>query len=423
MSFIIAGIDVHKRMLMVTAADASLAEGDLEFECRKFGTGSAELKHLAAWLKEQQVCEVVMESTAQYWKPVWLALEGHFKLHLAQAWSNRAPKGRKSDFKDAQRLVRRHMAGELTLSFVPEAEQRQIRTLTRRRVQLTSDRVRLQNQLEALLEEMRLKLSSIVTDLLGSSARRILAAIAKGETDPEKLAALGDARLKCTREQMQDALAVPVPEVMRQLLQMLLEQVEMLDGQLEKLAGLTAQAMSPWQEAVVRLVKIPGIRTLTAQQVLAETGPQAAAFPSAAQFASWMGACPGREESAQINHSGRCPKGNRYLRRSLCQAAQAAVRTKNSHFQSVFRRLLPRLGYNKAIWAMVRRLAEVIWKILHTGAHYEERGSASTPQAIKRRLQRLAKELREAGYTVDIKSQANAVVEQTQPSAIVVSPA
>ncbi len=408
MPFMIAGIDVHKRVLMVAVADASVGEGDVEFQCRGFGTTVGELKHLAAWLGERGVREVVMESTAQYWKPVWLALEGHFEQHLAQAWSNRAPQGRKTDFKDAQRLVRRQMAGELTLSFVPEAEQRQMRTLTRRRVQLNRDRVRLQNQLEALLEEMRIKLSSVVTDLLGASGRRILAALAAGQNDPEELAALGDARLKCTRQQMQDALVGPVSPVLGKLLRMLLEQVEFLDRQMEELTQLTAETMRGWQDAVARLAEIPGIRTLAAQQILAETGPQAAAFPSAGQFVSWMGACPGREESAGVNRSGRCPKGNRYLRRSLCQAAQAAVRTNNSHFQTVFRRLVPRLGYTKAIWAIVRHMAEVIWKILHTGVHYEERGSTSTPQAIKRRIQRLTKELRDAGYTVEIRPPATA---------------
>jgi transposase len=365
---------------MVAVADASVSEADLEFECRRFGTTPVELEHLAAWLTERGVREVVMESTAQYWKSVWLALEGRFQQHLAQAWSNRAPHGRKSDFKDAQRLVRRHIAGELTLSFVPDAEQRQMRSFTRRRVQLTHDRVRVQNQLEALLEEMRIKLSSMVTDLLGASGKRILGAIAAGQTDPEKLAQLGDARLKCTSQQLADALASPAPVAMRKLLAMLLEQVELLDRHLERLSQLTSEAMCGWQQAVARLAEIPGIRTLAAQQILAETGPDAAAFPSARHFASWIGVCPGREESAGVNQSRHCPKGNRYLRRTLCQAAQSSVHTKNSHFQAVFKRLLPRLGYAKAIWAVAHRLAAVIWKILHTGAHYEERGSASTPQ-------------------------------------------
>jgi transposase len=194
MSYKVAGIDIHKKVLMVvvaTAADevADAAGEALEFECRRFGAGANERKHLVSWLQERKVSEVVMESTAQYWKPVWLDLEPHFgKLHLAQAHSNRAPKGRKNDFRDGQRLTRRLLADELILSFVPDAEQRTWRTITRGKQQLVRDRVRLQNQLEALLEEARIKLSSVISDLLGVSGRRILQAMADGETDPNRLA-------------------------------------------------------------------------------------------------------------------------------------------------------------------------------------------------------------------------------------------
>jgi transposase len=147
-----------------------------------------------------------MESTAQYWKPVWYELEPHLRLHLAQAFSNRAPRGRKHDFGDAARLGRRLVAGELILSFVPKPEQRLWRTLTRTKLQLTREQSRLQSQLEGLLEEMRIKLSCVLSDLLGVSGRRILRALAKGETDSPKLAALGDRHLKCTMEQLIEAL-------------------------------------------------------------------------------------------------------------------------------------------------------------------------------------------------------------------------
>ena len=162
-----------------------------------------------------------MESTAQYWKPVWGALERYWKpvcekregarlrsgtLHLAQAQSNRARRGRKRDFVDAERLVKRMVARELTLSFVPDAEQRLWRTVTRKKYQLRCDRVWLQNQVEALLEEAHIKLSSLVTDLLGISARRMLKALADGETNPAALAALADGRLRATPEQLCDAL-------------------------------------------------------------------------------------------------------------------------------------------------------------------------------------------------------------------------
>src|SRR5881296_1346267 len=177
---------------------------------------------LAKWLLEQEAEEVVMESTAQYWKPVWEALERHWKpmrqkrdsagpmsgtLHLAQAQSNRGPKGRKKDFPDAERLVKRLVANELSLSFVPDAEQRLWRTVMRRKYQLTRNRVQLHNRLEALLEEAHIKLSSLVSDLLGTSARRMLQAIADGETDPARLATLADRRLRTTAHQLSDALS------------------------------------------------------------------------------------------------------------------------------------------------------------------------------------------------------------------------
>jgi transposase len=407
----IAGIDVHKRVLMVVVGTVSGAAADdgseppepIRFVKRRFGTTTSELLHLIAWLQQHGVQEAVMESTAQYWKPVWLTLEGHFRLSLAQAWSNRAPRGKKADFKDAQRLVRRHVAGELTLSFVPDAAQRQMRTVTRRRTQLTRDRVRIQNQLESLLEETRIKLSSVVTDLLGSSGLRILTALGQGETDPAKLAALGDARLQCKPAELADALTGSVSEIHRRLLQQHLAHLALIDAQMEELSWLAADAMRQHSEAVIRLVEIPGIRVLAAQQIVAEAGPQASAFPSPGQFSSWIGVCPGREESAGENHSSHCAKGNTYLRRVLCQAAQAAVRTKNSFFRLKFKRLLPRLGYAKAIWAMARHLSVVIWKILHQGAQYEERGLPTTPQAAKRRMQRIKQQMRAIGYAVEFK--------------------
>ena len=185
----IAGIDVHKRVLMVVLSHVS-EEGRLGRG--RFGTTSVELERLAEWFQQQGVEEVVMESTAQYWKPVWLALEDRFRLHLAQAQSNRAPKGRKRDFADAERLVRRLLAGELILSYVPDPEQRLWRTLTHSKIQMKQDQIRIGNQLEALLEDARIKLSSFVSDLLGVSARRMLKALAEGSEDLDIIAGVED---------------------------------------------------------------------------------------------------------------------------------------------------------------------------------------------------------------------------------------
>lgn len=408
MSYTIAAIDIHKKVLMVVVAtvDSEVADTTgqaIEFECRRFGTGSSERQHLVSWLQERGVTEVVMESTAQYWKPIWMDLEPHFaKLHLAQAHSNRAPRGRKNDFRDAKRLARRLLADELILSFVPEAEQRMWRVLTRGKHQLIRDRVRLQSQLEALLEEARIKLSSVISDLLGASGRRILGALAQGETDPAKLAELGDDRLKCSKRELIDALTGSPEPIHQQVLKMDLERVQILDQHILTLDAMMAKQLHKHQEAVLRVAEMPGFGVDSAQQIIAEIGVDAAAFPTAAQFCSWAGTCPGRHESAEQNHSSRSPKGNRFVRRILTQAAQAAVKKKGSHFQSVFRRLLVKLGYRGAIWAIAHRLGRLLWKILHDSVRYREQGQETNPKAQKRRAQKLTLALRKLGYQVTL---------------------
>jgi transposase len=408
MSYTIAAIDIHKKVLMVAVATVANEVADatgeaIEFECRRFGTGSSERKHLVSWLRERGVTEVVMESTAQYWKPIWMDLEPHFaKLHLAQAHSNRAPRGRKNDFRDAQRLARRLLADELILSFVPDAEQRMWRTLTRSKHQLIRDRVRLQSQLEALLEEARIKLSSVISDLLGVSGRRILAALSQGETDPVKLAELGDDRLKCSKRELADALAGSPEPIHREVLKLYLQRLQLLDQQILSLDILVAKELKKHQDAVLRIAEMPGFGADSAQQIIAEIGVDAAAFPTAAQFCSWAGTCPGSQESAEQNHSSRSPKGNRFVRRILTQAAQAAVKKKGSHFQSLFRRFLVKLGYKGAIWAIAHRLGRLLWKILHDGVRYLEQGQETDPKAKKRRAQKLAQALRSLGYQVTL---------------------
>jgi transposase len=418
MSYRLAGIDLHKRMLAVTVADVAV-KGEFQFDRRMVGTSPNQLQALAAWLVEADVEEVVMESTAQYWRPVWEALERYWQprrqqregagpmsgtLHLAQAQSNHGPRGRKKDFPDAERLVKRLVAQELILSFVPDAEQRLWRTVTRRKYQLTCNRVQLQNRLECLLEEAHLKLSSLVSDLLGASARRMLHAIAEGETSPAAVAALASQRLRATPEQLCDALGActDLHAVYRRLLRLTLDEWRLIDEQIRQLDEELAGLLRPHQEAVQRLAAVPGLGVDSAQQIIAEVGPTAATFPSPKRLASWVGACPGNDESAGVNHSRRSPNGNRQMRRILNQAANAAVKTKGSIFQMVYRRLVPRLGHAQAIGAIAHRLCRLIWKILREGVLYEERGPAVTKYRAQRRAAKMIRELRSLGYRVEL---------------------
>lgn len=416
MPYRMAGIDVHKRMLAVVIADVAI-EGEYQFERRLVGTGPSDLRGLAEWFVAQEVEEVVMESTAQYWRPVWETLERYWqpsrpaggRLHLAQAQSNQGARGRKRDFPDAERLVKRLVAHELTLSFVPDAEQRLWRTVMRRKHQVTSNRVQLQNRLESLLEETHLKLSSFVSDLLGASSRRILQAVADGETSPARLAALASQRLRATPEQLRDALGActTLHPVYRRLLALVLEELRVLEDHLDQLDQELAQLLRAHQEGVQRLAEVPGLGVDSAQQIIAEVGATAATFPSGKHLSSWVGACRGDEESAGVNYSHRSPKGNRQMRRLLNQAANAAVKTKGSIFEGVYRRLVPRLGHAQAIGAVAHRLCRLIWKTLHQGVTYEERGPAVTKERAQRRAAKMIRELRNLGYRVErVPSQA-----------------
>jgi len=397
----VAGIDVHKSLLVVVVGRADLPEP--QWKRCKFGATTVELGRLAEWLQQHEVREVVMESTAQYWKPVWIALEKGFRLHLAQALSSKGPRGRKTDYRDATRLVKRLLSDELTLSYVPDAEQRRWRLLTRTRHQLTRDRVRLRNQMEGLLEEGQIKLSSVVSDLLGASGRRMLAALAKGETDPAKLAGLSDERLRVSTKDLQEALSGQLHPTHQALLRLALDRLDLMEQHLAKVDVEIAQALAAHQAVVERLCQVPGISVQSAQQILAEVGPQAAAFASAPQLASWVGVCPGRQESAGESTSNRSAKGNRPLRRVLNQVAWAAVKSQGSFFQLLFRRWVPRLGVKKAIWAVAHRVLRLIWKVLHEGVAYQERGPQPlTAPARRRRRARLLRELRKLGYDVTL---------------------
>ncbi len=420
MPYRIAGIDVHKKMLAVVVSDVEVAD-EYEFERCRFSTSPEHLRLLAHWLIEQEVQEVVMESTAQYWKPVWEALERYWrpiykpaeynratsgKIHLAQAKSNRAPRGRKKDFPDAERLVKRLVANELRLSFVPDAEQRLWRTITRRRYQLTRNHVRLQNQLEALLEECHIKLSSFVSDLLGASARRMLKALADGETNPAALAALADRRLRATPAQLIDALGActELNPVYRRLLQLALEELQLIEQQIAQLDQQIAMLLREHQDAVQRLAEVPGLGVDSAHQIIAEVGATAAAFPSDKHLISWVGACPGDEESAGESRSHRSPKGNRNMRRVLNQCANAAVKHTGGIFQIHYRRLSPRLGHNQTIGVVAHKLCRLIWMILHRGIRYEEHGPAVTERSRKMRTARMIRILRREGYQVELRT-------------------
>jgi len=249
----------------------------------------------------------------------------------------------------------------------------------------------------------------VVSDLLGISARRMLQALADGETDPAALSALAAPRLRATSEQLCDAFqASPtLHPVYRRLLKLTLDELRVIEDHLGQLDQQMADLLTAHHDAVQRLAEVPGLGVDSAQQIIAEVGATAATFPSPKHLASWMGACPGTEESAGKNYSHRCPKGNRQMRRVLNQAANAAVKAKGTIFAVVYRRLVPRLGHAQAIGAITHRLCRLIWKLLHERVRYEERGPVVSAEAKKVRARKMIRELRSLGYQVEFPPAGN----------------
>lgn len=395
----LAGIDVHKKMLAVVIRRP--AGERIEYDKRKFGTTRAEIEHLAAWLQEHQVTEVVMESTAQYWRPVWYGLEAHYRLHLTHPLRTRAPRGRKRDFRDAQRLADRWDAGDLEESFIPCAEQRGWRWLTRTRVQLREKLGVIRGQVEGLLEEGGLKVAAVVSDVFGVSGWAMLEKIAQGETDMDALVNEARGVLRNKKAQLREALVGQLEPVYRMLLQQEMEQVRLLRKQIEEINEALAAAMKLHVATLHRLSQIPGVDLYAAQELLSEIGPGAVAFPSAGQFASWMGVCPGSTETAGINHSHRSAKGNRFLRRLFCQIAWAASHTKDTFFAHLFVRLAPRIDAKGAAWAVAHRIATVVWIVLHNGVEYQERGPGCVSQrTLLRKFRHLMHQFQRQGVDV-----------------------
>jgi transposase len=338
----LAGMDVHKKMLAVVIRQDQ--DGPPQYLQRKFGTTQREIEHGAAYLQQHRTTEVVLESTAQYWRPVWYRLEvatvagpggpasgdPGIVLHLCHPLKTRGRRGRKSDFRDARRLVDRLHSGDLEDSYVPPAEQREWRWLTRTRMDLRDKVTQVRNQVEGLLEQGGIKLAAVVSDPFGVSGWAMLQHIAKGETSVDVL--LGETRgvLRKKRAELREALAGGLSRVCQRLLQQYLEQVKLLRQQIAEIQQELEVVMKPYAGTLHRRCRVPGIDLAAAQGLLAEIGPRAAAFASAEQLASWAGVCPGTQESAGVNYSSRCAKGNRYLRRLLGQIAWAAVHTQET---------------------------------------------------------------------------------------------
>jgi transposase len=396
------GIDVHKKSVSVCVLPPEGQQGMVKRET--FRTFLRDLKRLRAWLKNCKVTEVAMESTGQYWRPLWNVLEGHIaNLVLLNPAHVKGLAGRKTDRRDAEWLARLQEREQLRGSFIPPVEIRELRELTRTRVHLLEDSNRMKNRIAQICETGNIKISSVATDLFGVSGRRMLEALIENKRDAGWIADYARGPLRRKRDQLEMALEGTLTDHQRGLLTRLMRQVKMLDGEVADLTREIEMRVAPREEMIDRMTQIPGIERVSAWTILAEIGTDMRAFPDARHLASWAAVCPGNRESGGKRMSGKTRKGNSYLRRILCQAAWAATRKKGSYVGVLYRRVRSRRGHQKAIMAVAHHLLTVIYHMLHDNQPYKEPGTACYDEKRKPEItKRLVLRLQRLGYRVTL---------------------
>lgn len=397
-----AGLDVHKES--VVACVRLVVAGKIRHEVRTFGTTTAGLLDLSAWLAGQGVTHIAMEATGVYWKPVWHILsDGEFALVLANAAHIKNVPGRKTDVNDATWIADLLAHGLIRGSFVPEPATQELRDLMRTRKQLVREQGSHVQRLQKTLEDANIKLESVISDILGVSGRAMVEALIAGQSDPVRLAELAHRRIKAPPEKLRAALHGRVSDHHRFLLGLHLRQIDGLSVSLNEIDQEVDRHLAPFRRAVEQLITVPGIKNLAATTILSEIGMDMGRFASAGHLLSWARLCPRNDESAGKRRSSRLKKGANWLKTTMVQCAWAAARTKGCYFQAQFQRLKRRHGPKKAICAVAASLLTTVYHMLKDGTVYQDLGADHFDRRSKQvKTNRLVKQLASLGYHVQI---------------------
>ena len=396
-----AGLDVHKATVVGCVRVPGARREERRAETKTFATTLRGLRELLAWLIAHGVTQVAMESTGVYWRPVYAVLEGAVTLVLVNARHVKMVPGRKTDIRDCEWLAQLLECGLLRASFVPPRPVRDLRDLTRLRKTLIRERGHHVNRIEKTLELAQLKLSSVVTDLLGKTGRAILTALIAGIDDPHQLAELAQGLLRKKRAALREALVGGLTPHYAFLLAQHLTLIEALDAHIATLDTRIEEAMAPFAEAAALLQTMPGVAARAAQAMLAETGVDMAPFPTAGHFASWARLCPGNHESAGKRQPTTTGKGATWLRATLQEVAWAAVRTKKSYYRALYHRLKGRGGPKKAIVGVQHAMVVALWHMLKRRVPHHDLGADYFDRLHTERIRRHhVRRLEKLGYNV-----------------------
>jgi transposase len=387
-----AGLDVHKQTVVACVRIAT--ETPVRQEVRTFDTTMTGLLALADWLDSLGVEHVVMEATGVYWKPVWHVLDGHFELTLANAAHVKNVPGRKTDVNDAMWLADLLAHGLIRASFVPPTPVQELRTLTRTRKQFVRERASHVQRIEKVLEDANLKITSVLSDIMGKAGCAVLQAIINGQTDPQELATCVTTRIKATRAELLESLRGHIRAHHRFMLKVHLGHIDSANKAIAALEKEVSLGLAPFRAAAQLLSTIPGISTIAADVLISEIGIDMSRFATSGHLLSWACLCPRNDESAGKRRSTRLRRGGKWLKTTLVQAAWAAIKVKGGYLQAQFHRVRARRGAKKAIMAVAASMLTAVWHMLKDGTQWHDLGAAhfdrqNTTKTANRLIQRL----------------------------------
>jgi transposase len=372
-------------------------DGTTRIEQRQFGAFKRDRRALAEWAASLCPDEVVMESTGIYWKSPYAALEAAgIRAKVVNARHVKQVPGRKTDVGDAQWLATLSRAGLLRGSFVPPAKWRELRLIARQRQKLVGQLASEKNRLHKVLTDSGVRLGVVVSDLHGQSARAMVKAIIAGQP-PHEVLRLASRRLKASREEIFDALQGELTASHRFVLDELMRHIEEIEARIARFDARLLEELQEERNTLALLQTLPGVDLIGAAMLLVEIGTDMDAFGSADRLASWVGICPGNNESAGKRKSGRVRKGNLYVRRLLCEFAHAASRTQ-SVFKSKFQSLLVRRGYKRAIVALGHKILRTVFFMLKRREHYRDSATDYEALSVRRNAPRWIKALTKYGF-------------------------
>lgn len=392
----VIALDVHQAKITACAV-VEHDDGRVEVTKRDFGAFRRDRRALAEWALQIGPEVVVMESTGVYWKSPFAALEAvGIIAWVVNARHVKAVPGRKTDMADAQWLATLARAGLLRASFIPPARMRELRLVARQRQKLVGMCSAEKNRLHKVLVDAGIRINVLVNDIHGQSARAMVKALLQDRPLHEVLDLKG--RLRASRAELFEALSTEqLSATHRFVANEILQHIEQIEQRIALMDQYLLQGLQPWQAQLKLLQTIPGIDEQGAAMLLVEIGADMDAFGSAERLASWVGICPGNNESAGKRKSGRIRRGNVWVRRLLCEFAQAAARTRCA-FKDKFQALAIRKGHKKSIVALAHKILRTVYAMLANGAHYQDRAVDYEALNVQRNAPRWIKMLRKHGF-------------------------